>query len=109
MSASWENVLASCLQLAARPGRESMVGAWALGRVLAQPVKADRDYPAGDLGMMDGYAVATLTERPLRVEGEIVLARARARRSCRARRDGSSRAQNSRWAQHAWCRRNSRS
>jgi molybdopterin molybdotransferase len=70
MSASWESVLASCLQLAARPGHESMTGAWALGRVLARPVVADRDYPAGDLGTMDGYAVAELTAKPLRVEGE---------------------------------------
>jgi molybdopterin molybdotransferase len=70
MSASWETVLASCLELAARPGRESMMGAWALGRVLAQPVLADRDYPAGDLSMMDGYAVAARADGPLRVEGE---------------------------------------
>ncbi len=70
MSASWENVLASCLQLAGRPNRESMMGAWALGRVLAQHVVADRDYPAGNLSMMDGYAVAALADEPLRVEGE---------------------------------------
>jgi len=70
MSATWESVLASCLQLAAKPGRETMVGAWALGRVLAKPVLADRDYPPGNLGTMDGYAVAALTDQPLRVEGE---------------------------------------
>jgi len=70
MSASWESVLASCLQLAAKPGHESMVGAWALGRVLAKAVVADRDYPPGNLGTMDGYAVAALTDQPLRVEGE---------------------------------------
>jgi molybdopterin molybdotransferase len=70
MSASWESVLASCLQLAAKPAHESMVGAWALGRVLARPVVADRDYPSGNLSMMDGYAVAALSDQPLRVEGE---------------------------------------
>jgi len=70
MTASWESVIASCLALAARPGHERMPGAWALGRVLAQDVVADRDYPHGDLSMMDGYAVAELTDQPLRVEGE---------------------------------------
>ncbi len=70
MSASWEEVLASCLQLAAKPATESMAGAWALGRVLARPVVSDRDYPTGNLSMMDGYAVAALTDEPLRVEGE---------------------------------------
>jgi molybdopterin molybdotransferase len=70
MSAGWEDVLASCLQLAAKPGREGMPGAWALGRVLAKAVAADQDYPQGNLSMMDGYAVAELTDQPLHVEGE---------------------------------------
>jgi molybdopterin molybdotransferase len=70
MSAGWEEVLASCLQLAAKPAQESMPGAWALGRVLAKAVVADQDYPQGNLSMMDGYAVAELTSQPLRVEGE---------------------------------------
>ena len=70
MSASWEAARTACLELAAKPGSETMMGAWALGRLLAQPVVADRDYPAGDLSMMDGYAVAALTDDPLRVDGE---------------------------------------
>jgi len=70
MSAGWEEVLASCLRLAAKPGRESMPGAWALGRVLAKAIAADQDYPQGHLSMMDGYAVAELTDQLLRVEGE---------------------------------------
>lgn len=70
MSAGWEEVLASCLRLAAKPGRESMPGPWALGRVLAKAVAADQDFPHGHLSMMDGYAVAELTDQMMRVEGE---------------------------------------
>jgi molybdopterin molybdotransferase len=70
MSAGWEEVLASSLRLAAKPGHERMTGAWALGRVLAQSVAADRDYPPGDLSTMDGYAVAALTGETLGVAGE---------------------------------------
>jgi molybdopterin molybdotransferase len=72
MSAGWEEVLASCLKLAVKPSRESMTGAWALGRVLAKAVAADHDYPHGDLSTMDGYAIAELTDQSLRVEDENV-------------------------------------
>lgn len=45
------------------------------GRVLAEPIHADRDSPAADVSAMDGYAVRMAdlqTDRPIPVNGECV-------------------------------------
>jgi molybdopterin molybdotransferase len=70
MSTSWENVLRSCLQQVAAPSSEIIPRATSLGRLLAQSVAADRDYPSGNLSMMDGYAVDEVHRDLFRVEGE---------------------------------------
>lgn len=43
------------------------------GRVLAEPLRADRDSPAVDVSAMDGYAVriADVGQRPIPVAGTI--------------------------------------
>lgn len=40
------------------------------GRLLLEPVMADRDYPNGDLSTMDGYAIAEDREETYRIVGE---------------------------------------
>lgn len=70
MSAGWEAVLEACLDLVTPRGFEAVPRMHALGRILADPIMADRDYPAGDLSMMDGYAVAAATKEILQVQGE---------------------------------------
>jgi molybdopterin molybdotransferase len=70
MSMGWEEALALCLRQAAPRGSEAMPRPHALGRILAEDVLTDRDYPAGDLSMMDGYAVAAATGDKFRVQGE---------------------------------------
>jgi len=70
VSLGWEAALDSCLRLAEPRGRESVPRAQALGRILAEPVVIDRDYPSGDLSMMDGYAVGAATDQPWRIAGE---------------------------------------
>jgi molybdopterin molybdotransferase len=70
MSASWEEALDACLRLIEPRGREAAARSYALGRILAESVLVDRDYPAGDLSMMDGYAVAAATNEALQVQGE---------------------------------------
>jgi len=70
MSAGWEAVLESCLRLVTPCGREVVARPYALGRILAAPVMIDRDYPAGDLSMMDGYAIEAATGGTLQVQGE---------------------------------------
>jgi molybdopterin molybdotransferase len=70
MSVGWEAVLESCLRQVTAPHKVRVSRAQALGRMLAQNVVADRDYPPGNLSMMDGYAVSALSSDSLRVEGE---------------------------------------
>jgi molybdopterin molybdotransferase len=70
MNTSWRDVLRECLALAQPSGAERVRRADALGRVLAGDILADRDYPPGDLSMMDGYAVAAEKRESYLVEGE---------------------------------------
>jgi molybdopterin molybdotransferase len=69
-----ETVLKYCRQIAPPPGEEvPLLGA--LGRVLAEPVRADRDFPPFPRATRDGYAVrsADLKTVPatLRVVGQV--------------------------------------
>jgi molybdopterin molybdotransferase len=70
MNTSWREVLRECLALAKPFGTERVARRAALGRVLAEQLRADRDYPSADLSMMDGYAVGAETRESYRVEGE---------------------------------------
>jgi molybdopterin molybdotransferase len=70
MNPSWQTVLRSCLRQVAPPGTETVARGRALGRLLTQTVAADRDYPAGNLSMMDGYAIGDASSEIFRVEGE---------------------------------------
>ena len=70
MKTSWHEVLCECLALAKPVGTERVERPSSVGRVLAQEVVADRDYPAGDLSMMDGYAVGDKSGESYIVEGE---------------------------------------
>ena len=70
MKPSWMHVLRDCLAEVQPLGTELMKRRAALGRILAQDIQADRDYPAGDLGMMDGYAIGSLGQESYKVEGE---------------------------------------
>jgi molybdopterin molybdotransferase len=69
MNASWQTVLRACLGKVAAPKVETVARAQGLGRLLACAVMADRDYPAGNLSMMDGYAIDQALEN-YQVEGE---------------------------------------
>ncbi|HEX4141267.1 MAG TPA: molybdopterin molybdotransferase MoeA [Candidatus Methylacidiphilales bacterium] len=70
MNTSWHEVLRECLGLA-KPGAPHRVQRKrSAGCVLAQDIRADRDYPEADLSMMDGYAVGAETRESYRVEGE---------------------------------------
>ena len=57
MNTSWREVLRECLALAKPYGTEKSERPMAVTRVLAKDVFSDRDYPGGDLSMMDGYAI----------------------------------------------------
>jgi molybdopterin molybdotransferase len=70
MKTSWRDVLRDCLALAKPYGTERVERRMAGNRVLAEDVLSDRDYPGGDLSMMDGYAVGAKTRESYRVEGE---------------------------------------
>jgi len=70
MKASWQIVLRACLAQAAALGTETVPRPQALGRLLARTVVADRDYPAGNLSMMDGYALDAIPRESFHVEGE---------------------------------------
>ena len=70
MNTSWREVLHECLALAKPFGTERVERRAAQGRVLAEDLRADRDYPSADLSMMDGYAVGAETRESYRVEGE---------------------------------------
>lgn len=55
----------------ARPGIESLPLESAIGRILAQPIIADRDYPPFNRAQMDGYALSSqdfVPERRFRIE-----------------------------------------
>jgi molybdopterin molybdotransferase len=70
MKTSWREVLRDCVALAKPYGTERVVRRSAQGRVLAEEVVADRDYPAADLSMMDGYAVGAEQRESYDVAGE---------------------------------------
>ena len=70
MNTSWREVLRECLALAQPYGTERVERRRAGNRVLAEDVLADRDYPAGDLSMMDGYAVGEEQRAAYNVVGE---------------------------------------
>ncbi len=70
MKTSWRDVLRECLALAKPFGTERIARRSAQGRVLAEDIRADRDYPEGDLSMMDGYAVGAEAREAFVVEGE---------------------------------------
>jgi molybdopterin molybdotransferase len=72
MSTSWQDVLRQCLSKAEPFGLERISAREAWGRVLAQDVVSDRDYPAADLSQMDGYAVGPEDAESLQVDGENV-------------------------------------
>lgn len=57
---------------------EALEAPLAWGRVLAQPLRADRDSPPASVSAMDGYAVrlADLTEQPIPVCGEAAIGQA---------------------------------
>lgn len=64
----------ACSLAAIQPvGTERVVQSAARGRVLAEPIRADRDSPAIDVSAMDGYAVAmaSLLAGELPVAGEV--------------------------------------
>jgi len=66
----WSAVLDACLALLPPPKREEVSRREALGRLLLNPIVADRDYPIGDLSMMDGYAVGNEKAESYLVAGE---------------------------------------
>ena len=72
MNASWRDVLRECLALAKSIGSEKVPRQEARDRILAEDIFADRDYPGGDLSMMDGYAIGAETRELYRIESENV-------------------------------------
>ena len=70
MSVAWQTALQSCLREIAAARSETVPREKALGRLLAQTVVADRDYPDAHLSMMDGYAIDASPRESFRVEGE---------------------------------------
>lgn len=70
MSASWSSALRDCLGLLPPAQVEVVPRAHALGRLLRQEISPDRDYPIGDLSMMDGYAIGSEAREYYLVEGE---------------------------------------
>jgi molybdopterin molybdotransferase len=67
---SWITVLRDCLAEAKPLPSERVPRLLARGRILAEEIHADRDYPAADLSMMDGYAVGAEKRESYRIEGE---------------------------------------
>ena len=63
-------VLRQCLAHVESPLVESVSRRQAAGRVLAQNIRADRDYPAAHLSMMDGYAVGFEQRESYSIEGD---------------------------------------
>ena len=69
-NADWSFALNACLGLLPPPRGERVSRRNALGRLLLEPIVADRDYPIGDLSMMDGYAVQEQEREFYVVDGE---------------------------------------
>jgi molybdenum cofactor synthesis domain-containing protein len=73
---SFDRALGKILKAVPKPKRESVALAEALGRVLGQDVRADRDLPPFDRAALDGYAVRVEglfgARRTLPITGEIV-------------------------------------
>lgn len=67
---SWSSALNTSLALLPPPHREQVSRREALGRLLLEPLIADRDYPIGHLSIMDGYAIAEDLCQSYRVVGE---------------------------------------
>jgi molybdopterin molybdotransferase len=70
MKPSWITVLRDCLAEAKPLPFERVPRHLAQGRILAEEIWADRDYPAADLSMMDGYAVGAANLESYCIEGE---------------------------------------
>ena len=69
-----DRVASKVRELVRAPATESVPLRQALGRVLAQEIRSDRDYPPFDRSIRDGYAVRAADTRPgarLRCIGEI--------------------------------------
>ena len=66
----WSSVLSECMTHLRPQGSELVPRRNALGRLLLEPVAADRDYPSGDLSTMDGYAIAEHRQEAYRIVGE---------------------------------------
>ncbi len=70
MKPSWTTVLRDCLAEAKPLPSGRVPRGAARGHVLAEEIDADRDYPAADLSMMDGYALGAANRESYRVAGE---------------------------------------
>ncbi len=70
MNTSWRAALQDCLRELPAPRREKVARRDAWRRLLAETIVADRDYPAADLGTMDGYALGAEAGDSFQVEGE---------------------------------------
>jgi molybdopterin molybdotransferase len=70
MKPTYAQVLRQCLALLETPCGESVPRHLALGRILAQDITSDRDYPAADLSMMDGYAIASDERESYPIDGD---------------------------------------
>ncbi len=70
MNKSWREVLRECLALAMPYGTERIDRRASGNRVLAEDIVSDRDYPSGNLSMMDGYAVGAERRESYDVVGE---------------------------------------
>jgi molybdopterin molybdotransferase len=70
MKPSWLTVLRDCLAQVKPLRPERLPRHRARGRILVEEIRADRDYPAADLSMMDGYAIGPQDRETFRVEGE---------------------------------------
>jgi molybdopterin molybdotransferase len=66
----WSSVLGDCMAYLRPLGSESISRRIALGRLLLEPIVADRDHPSGDLSTMDGYAIAEERRETYLVVGE---------------------------------------
>jgi molybdopterin molybdotransferase len=67
-----EEAIERILELSSPLGMESVAVAEAIGRALAQPVRAVRTLPPTDVSAMDGYALRTQDLQALPIELEVV-------------------------------------
>ena len=70
MKPSWTTVLRECLAQVQPLSSVRLPRPLARGRILAEDIRADRDYPSGDLSMMDGYAIGSVKRESYEIEGE---------------------------------------